>query len=193
MSAFGGPPYPSQSSKTGQLIYIDDKIYDLSFSKTPRVIQYGRLSIPYIFLPSGRKVEYDRNDFNLVTYTQGKAHINRKEFDIGCKYKLISFFKPELAIPKIFYFFKPLTALQCSILYITKQLFGITDQDQIIAFICNNESYINNFQTLFTLLCDFYKNSKFTLETEGINDSFQKDVYRSFIEYLSQSIKQNQY
>ena len=188
MSAFG-----RGSSKTGQLIHIDDQRYDLSFSKTPCKLQYGRLSIPHIFLPSGGKVEYDGNDFNLVTYTQGKSHINRKEYDIECKFKLICFFKPELAIPKIFYFFRPITALQCSVLYITKQLFGISDYDQTAAFVCNNKSYINNFQNLFTLLCDFYKNSKFTLETEGIDDNFQKDIYLSFIEYLSESITQNQY
>ena len=192
MSAFGLNPL---NPKCGPLIPLDTSKYDTHFKNNPSKIQCERLKVPYLFLPPDTNTlkNYDKDQFSFTFIENGIHYVNRNELSIPNRYKLMALFHPELFVPKIFFFIKPVTSLQYAVVWIVRQLFGVKDTNQIIAFISQNNSFIDYFQNFFFLTCDFSKNSCFTLNIEGVDENFELDTYISFIEYLAQSILDDQY
>ena len=172
---------------------LDYRHYEKYFIDGEVSLFIGKQKIERLFIPISSNERYREEDFRLFLQADSMTTINTREIHILSAYKLVILQLPEIAIPKIFYFLRPILALQLGVKYIISQLFGIKENNQIKLFLEKNPYFIQNFQRYFDLLCQFYRNSKFCKYNSIINEEFETEVYMSFIQYLDSSIKEDKY
>ena len=171
---------------------VNPQNYEIFF-KREKGISYNKFEIPYLFLPARNIERYESDKFQFFIKENDQMVVNNVELELDTFYKLAVLQEPILIIPKIYYYLRPVTAIQMGVLYVTSQLFGIRDTNQIKMFLQSHPKFINNFQSYFELVYDFSKNARFTVRSEIVTDQFENDTYLSYIQYLAHSMKENTY